>query len=387
MSTKIQSNTVSTGLAMFSMFFGAGNVVFPLVTGQRAQDQNLYAILGLLITAVCVPFLGLMAMTLFNGDHKKFFERIGIIPGFLISLIILGLIGPFGAMPRVIALSYSTAKTFLPHLNLYAFSAISCVIVYLMTYRPSRMLDILGYVLTPVLLISLAILIVKGILSAPEMETSTLSAFSSFKYGLSDGYFTMDLMGAFFFSSIVILCLKQELHPEGQSNFRKLIKMTIKASCIGASLLAIVYIGSSYVAAYNSHHLHAVPPDEIISTLAIKILGPYGGIVAIAAVSLACLTTAIALAAVFAEFLHKDLTQEKMGYQLSLILTLIITFMMSSLHFSGIMDFLTPILTVCYPSLIMLSVVNLLHQLYGFKPVKTPVFAVFFVSLIVYLAT
>jgi len=114
MKPKIQSNTLSTGLAMFSMFFGAGNVVFPLAMGQYAQDKNFFAILGLLITAVGVPFLGLMSMTLFDGDYRKFFGRIGKIPGFIIALAIMALIGPFGAMPRVIALSYSTAKNFFP---------------------------------------------------------------------------------------------------------------------------------------------------------------------------------------------------------------------------------------------------------------------------------
>ena len=67
------SNTITTGLAMFSMLFGAGNIVFALAIGQYAQDKNLFAILGLLITAVGVPFLGLIAMTLFGGDYKKLF--------------------------------------------------------------------------------------------------------------------------------------------------------------------------------------------------------------------------------------------------------------------------------------------------------------------------
>ena len=69
------SNTIATGFAMFAMFFGAGNVVFPLSLGLMAQDKNIYAIVGLLITAVGVPFIGLMSMTLFNGNYKHFFEK------------------------------------------------------------------------------------------------------------------------------------------------------------------------------------------------------------------------------------------------------------------------------------------------------------------------
>src|SRR5665647_1655937 len=98
-----KSPIIATGLAMFSMFFGAGNVVFPLALGQIAQDKNFFAILGMLVTAVGVPFAGLIAMTLFNGDYRKFFARMGAVPGFIVVAIIMGLIGPFGAIPRCIA--------------------------------------------------------------------------------------------------------------------------------------------------------------------------------------------------------------------------------------------------------------------------------------------
>ena len=94
-----KTNIIAIGFAMFSMFFGAGNVVFPLALGQYAQDHNFYAILGLLITAVGVPFAGLMAMTLYNGDYKKFFERIGPLPGFAVAAIIMGLIRPSVRFP------------------------------------------------------------------------------------------------------------------------------------------------------------------------------------------------------------------------------------------------------------------------------------------------
>jgi len=384
MKPKIQSNTLSTGLAMFSMFFGAGNVVFPLAMGQYAQDKNFFAILGLLITAVGVPFLGLMSMTLFDGDYRKFFGRIGKIPGFIIALAIMALIGPFGAMPRVIALSYSTAKIFFPSITLLYFSGGSCLLIYLLTYKRSRILDILGYVLTPLLLLSLIVLIVKGLMISNPPEAGDISALTTFFYGLQEGYNTMDLMGAFFFSSVVILCLKKELHPEDQKDFRHLIKMTFKASCIGASLLALIYIGSSYLAAYNSEILASVPKDEILAALALQILGPNAGFIAIIAVALACLTTAIALAAVFAEFLHEDITFKKIGYGPCLILTLAATFLMSTLDFSGIMKFLAPILIVCYPALIVLSLTNILYKLYGFKPVLTPVIIVLLLSLAVY---
>ncbi len=380
MSHSKTSTIIATGLAMFSMFFGAGNVVFPLALGQIAQDQNLPAITGLLITAVGVPFFGLAAMTLFNGNYTAFFSRIGIVPGFLFALLLMGLIGPFGAMPRCIALSYSTAKTFLPGVSLPFFSFFSCVVIWLFTFKKNTIIDSLGYVLTPLLLGSLAIIIFKGLWTAPEAPQNPTAAFKLFLQGLQDGYLFMDLPGALFFSSVIIACMRTTIVAE-ENTQRKLIMTTFKASVIGASLLALVYIGFSYVSSFHSANLAGLPPDELISTLAVQILGANAALVACLAVALACLTTAIALAAVFAEFLHNDVTMGKVNYQLSLLATLIIAFFVSTLNFSGIAAFLFPILTVCYPALIALTAMNFLYKTHGIETVKMPVLIVLLISI------
>lgn len=380
-----KSNTIATGLAMFSMFFGAGNVVFPLALGQYAKENNFYAILGLLVTAVGVPFTGLIAMTLFNGNYRQFFERIGKIPGFLVTLAIMGLIGPFGAIPRCITLSYSTIKLYVPSIPLTWFSIGACVIIFLLTFKRTRILDILGYVLTPLLIGSLAIIIIKGFIVSPQAPPSPHEPFSVFITGLLEGYKTMDLMGAFFFSSVVLACLERDVDPNNANYFGRLIVLALKASAIGGVLLAITYVGFSYVAAFNSGMLAGVPQEELAGRIAILVLGPYAGIVACLAVALACLTTAIALAAVFAEFLHKDLSFGKINYTLSLIITLIVTYFVSTLDFTGIASFLTPILRICYPALITLSVLNIFYKLHHFKPVKIPVLLVFLFSLFGYI--
>ena len=382
-----KSKTLVTGLAMFSMFFGAGNVVFPLALGQYAQSNNIWAILGLLITAVGVPFLGLTAMTLFNGNYNHFFERIGKVPGFIVALVIMGLIGPFGAIPRCIALSYSTVSLYFPNvMSLSMFSIFSCIIIFLLTYRKNNILDVLGRVLTPVLILSLVAIIVKGFMDSSPAPLSMDTEFSTFLLGLQEGYSTMDLPGALFFSAVVLNCLEEdEVKRTDHHNYKNLVFMTLKASLIGATLLSLVYIGFSYVAAFNSDLLKDTPTDQLLGVLALHIMGPYAGIVAIVAVALACLTTAIALAAVFAEFLHKSIPNNKLPYIPSLAITLILTFFVSTLSFQGIAAFLTPILIVVYPALIVLSATNLLYKLHHFKPVVVPFFVTLIISLIAYL--
>lgn len=375
------SNTIATGLAMFSMFFGAGNVVFPLAVGQYAQDNNIYAILGLLITAVGVPFAGLIAMTLFKGDYRSFFARMGVWPGFIICAIIMGLIGPFGAIPRCVALSYSTASSYIPGISLPVFSAVSCLIIFALTVKRNNIVDILGYILTPFLILSLAIIIVKGLLFSAEAPVSSLSSGAVFLEGLQQGYQTMDLLGAFFFASVVIVCLKKDLPTQQMSNSALIMKLTLRASVIGAFLLSIVYIGFSYLASYHSTALFGIKSDDLISQIAVRVLGDQGGIVVCIAVALACLTTAIALCSVFAEYLHEDITAYRVNYSLCLVTTLLITYFISTLNFTVIISLLAPILQVCYPALIALSFFNILYKISDVKSVKVPVYAVFFATL------
>lgn len=382
--TSKKPSTLATGFAMFSMFFGAGNFVFPMALGQYAKDKNIYTLLGLLITGIGVPFLGLISIILFNGNYKNFFNRIGRIPGFLVVTAIMGLIGPFGAIPRCIALSYATVKLFVPDLSIYLFSAISCVIIFILSIRKNRITEIIGYVLTPFLLITLAIMIIKGVLTSSPPQNLVDTPFALFIDGLVTGYQTMDLLGAFFFSSIILTYLEEQ-EPTTHPNYRSLVYQALKSGLIGAFLLGIVYIGLNYAAAFNSESLRGIPPDELPGRLASLILGTYAGLVACIAVSLACLTTAIALAAVFAEFIHKDFSEGNVSYPLALIATLIISFFVSTLEFTGIVAFLAPILQVCYPALILLSALNIAYKLHHFQPVKSPVYLLFALTLFGYL--
>jgi branched-chain amino acid:cation transporter, LIVCS family len=386
METTFSRSVIFTaGLAIFAMQFGAGNIVFALSAGHFAQDKTLFAILGLIITGVIVPLVGLVAMTLFNGDYKSFFSRVGKVPGFILTALMLSLLGPFGATPRCIALSYSTSKAYLPAISLPIFSLICCLFIFLFTVRRTKILDVIGRFLTPLKLGSLTFLIIWGIIQANTMPSVSLDGFTAFFKGFTDGYQTMDLLGAFFICSVVLDCLKRKASDDDKTLYKSLIKATLKASCIGSALLALIYVGFSYTAAYHSHGLDQVSPDELVSRISMSVLGAYGGIFVCFAVTIACLTTAIALSTIFAEFLHKDISRGKVSYPIALAITLAITFVVSTLDFTGIIKMLTPILHVCYPALIVLSILNIMHKLLNFQPVKIPVLITFCVSLLGYL--
>lgn len=379
---------LSTGLAIFAMFFGAGNIVFPLALGLFTQDQTLYGILGLIVTAVFVPLTGLLAMILYEGDYHSFFRRIGKIPGAFIAISILGLIGPFAGIPRCITISFSTLDAFgfqsVQWMKLWSFSIFSCLLLFLCTYRPRRILSLLGYVLTPLLLLSLALIVGKGFIGMPSLDSADHTRWRSFAQGLLDGYNTLDLLAAFFFSSVVLMCLRKN---HGNDVVEKKNRMTVAmlGSLIAAALLSMVYICFSFLAAGYRSELTTVASDQLLGTLAHQLLGTQAGLIATVAVCFACFTTEIALTAIFAGFLHKTVFKEKIPYTVALLVTLVVSFLISTLHFSGISAFLVPIVQVCYPALIVLSIVNILHKIYGFKPVKRYVYVTLAISLGAYL--
>lgn len=377
-----RNQVMVTGLSIFSMFFGAGNVVFPLTLGQYAQDNNIFAILGLLITAVGVPIFGLLAMTLYEGNFKQFFGRLGPLPGFLFALVLMTFLGPFGALPRCIAFSYATTKMFFDALSVELYSFITCALIFLLAFQKKQILAILGYVLTPILLGLLVIIITKAINFSSPLPVSLYSPIENFFYGLTEGYQTLDLFAAFFFTSIILAALKKDPELTEEQHYLRTLKTVGLGSLIGAALLSFIYIGFSFASANNSEALKDFYPDELLGQMALLTLGPHAGIIVTITVSLACLTTAIALACIFAEYIEKDLSRHKISYIPSLFITLAIAYIFTTMNYLQVIAILNPILQIIYPALILLSVLNVLHKLYRVEPIKGPVLAVLTVSLL-----
>ncbi|MBM3192065.1 MAG: branched-chain amino acid transporter, partial [Chlamydiae bacterium] len=197
---------LSTGLALFAMFFGAGNIIFPLALGQAALNKTPWGLSGLLLTAVAMPFLGLLAMFRYEGNIQLFFGRLGKIPGLMLASFIITLLGPLGAAPRCLALAHSTLSLAFSPIPLILFSSLACLLIFLFAYKENRLLKLLGYILSPLKIGLLVIVIVKGFMEAPEatlLPANTSHTFH-FLHGLKEGYNTMDLLAAFFFAPLVI---------------------------------------------------------------------------------------------------------------------------------------------------------------------------------------
>lgn len=361
---------ISTGLAMFSMFFGSGNLVFPLLVGQWSQGHYFLASIGILLTGVVVPFLGILAMLLFNGDSNAFFSRLGKRATFWVPLVALALMGPFGVLARCITVAHGAFKLLVPSMPLWFFSLITCVAIFTLTIRKSRIVPMLGAVLTPILLASLVCIAVFGLLGSNFPVATSTGAWQSFKEGILQGYQTMDLLAAFFFSAFVIKHLRES---SGATTPAASLPVFLKSALIGAGLLSSVYFVLVLLGALYAPMLQGIPPQEMLGAVAYAALGPWAAPVIAMAAILACLTTAIVLASLFADFFRKEIAKDRLPASVSLITTLGIAFCISTLEFSGIMKFIAPILEFTYPALIVMTVTGIFHKLFGLKIIRTPV--------------
>lgn len=394
MNTLINAQIISLGLAIFSMLFGAGNLMYPLQVGMTAGDKTWIAIIGFLITAVCLPIAGFMGMILFNGDYQAFFNRLGKPVGSFIIFVCMMIIGPGIAMPRITTLSHTMIAPFLPvpalaeitPLSSFIFSFLFLGTTFLLTYKENRIVSLLGYIISPTLLGALLIIIAKGLIFPDTISHVTTSCGTLLADNLRRGYETLDLLGALFFSSIIITLLKNAAPSKANYNPRAALPIALKASIIGVTLLGLIYVGMSFLGAYHGANFHDSNAGELFRAISFKVLGAHGAFIIATAVLMACLSTAIALAAVVAEYLHRELFHGRIGYMTSLILVLVSCIPLSVAGLSQVLALTGGIITyVGYPVLITLTLCNIAYKTVGFKPVKLPVAATFVLALISYM--
>jgi LIVCS family branched-chain amino acid:cation transporter len=377
---KFNSLVVSTGLALFAMFFGSGNLVFPLLAGTQSEGHYIFSSLGIVLTGVLVPFMGVLAMLLYQGDTGAFLGTMGKHAKFWFSLIALSLMGPFGVLARCITVAHGSFELLFPKVPLVEFSLIFCSIIFLLTVNRSKIVSLLGTFITPFLLISLFVIISAGFVFGETPETVNANGLSAFGDGALKGYQLMDLLAGFFFSTFIIQHLSTTICFE--TNKKELVSTFLKSAFLGGALLSIVYCGLVYLGSAFSTELTNVPPQAMLGVIAQKTVGPYSAPLVCLAVVLACFTTAVVLTTLFADFFRDEVCNHKVKPAISILVTLSIAFWISTFEFSGIAAFLAPILETLYPALIVLTLVNIANKIWGVKQQKWPVMMTFAAKLI-----
>ena len=368
-----------TGFALFAMFFGAGNIVFPIMLGVSAGQNINVSLAAFLLSGVAVPFFGLYVMSLYRGDYQDFFAKLGKWPAIILITFILMVIGPLFAGPRTEVITYHTLLPYLPGAllqNKYFFDLFYYTLVFFLVCRGGKVVDYIGRFISPIKLVSFLTLIVIGLTLMHHTTRSVQTSWHSAKYALSIGYSTMDLMGAFFYCNVAYLsilhkCKQQVKNPEAVS------KSLIKWSClVGAACFAIIYIGLMVIAHLHAGQLQHVPPARLIQALSHLILGEYGSIFVCICVFLACLATASALLEVSTYFFCVTIFKNKVPRLLCMSILLATMYAMSLIGFSGILKIALPILNYVYPILIVVCVINFFEKVVFNRNIKWPSFTI-----------
>jgi branched-chain amino acid:cation transporter, LIVCS family len=367
-------------LVIFAMLFGAGNLMLPLKVGLLSGSKMMWGFIGFVLTGVLLPLLGLVSIIEFDGDYNTFFGRLGRWPGAVAIFLCIMAIGPLIIMPRIVTLSYEMMQPFLPAIPVWLFALAFLGLVFAATYRPRRLLTIIGSVLSPFKIVSLLIIIVAGLLSGSPAQQVTASGWSLLVAGAEYGYGTLDLLATIFFGSVVVKMLKGDsaLHYTGKQR----IRVALAAGIGAATILGLVYFGMCFLGAFHGQGLEHLNEGQLFSTISFRVLGHYGAALIGFTVFIACFTTAVALAAVVTDYFQMTVFKNRFGYAQVLLAVLATTLVPASLGLSVIMKFSMPLIIAMYPVLIVIAACNLLYKLTGFKMIQLPVLVTFIFTVV-----
>ncbi len=355
---KKKSDVIWVGMALFAMFFGAGNLIFPPYMGFLSGSMWSVALLGFLITGIGMPLMGIIAAARAGGTIEHLAGRLGPRFSRVLSIIVILAIGPLLAIPRTAATTFEMGvRPNLPWVSPAVASIVFFLITLFFAFNESKVIDKIGKILTPFLVVILAWIILKGIFY-PLGPIPTENLPHPFTSGFREGYQTMDAIASIVFAEIVIATLIFK----GYKKISDQVKMTSMAGVIAASGLGLVYGGLMYLGA-TSRTLFA--PDIERTTLLINIsqgiLGSAGKVALGLAVSLACLTTSIGLTATVADY-FSTLTKGKLKYKTLCIVTVIFSGVFATVGVTKIVLVAIPLLVMVYPVAIILIILTIIGR-------------------------
>lgn len=383
MGFKRYSDATTIGFALFAMFFGAGNIILPPIIGLMTGSDWGSAVAGFSITAILGPFLGILAV-LFSGDNfTDLGKRINSTLGWILATAIILSIGPLVAIPRTAATTYEIGVlSVFPQASSNTGAIISSIVFFgltaILSISPSKVVDIIGKYLTPILLVILFWLILAGMLHPIDQEM--LADFTNpeaFRVGFTEGYQTLDVLASVIYAGIIITAVKSK----GYNKLVDKTRVTLLSGLIAMLCLLFIYGGLIYLGVTSGYQYSGdLKRTELLLYISNGVLGKSGTMALSLCVALACLTTAIALVCATASF-FSDLTKGVLSYRLVVIITCVFSGFLAVEGVDKIIEYAGPFLGIIYPitlTLILYMVVfgKLVYQ-------KAPFVAAILVSTIV----
>ena len=345
------------GFALFAMFFGAGNLIFPPFLGNAVGNQYIKASIGYICTGVGLPILAIIAVSKGDGTFESMASRISPKFAIILTTILFIAIGPMLAIPRTAATTYELAvKPNIPGISPLVWMIIYFAINLIFVLKKSSIIDTIGTYLTPLLLILLAVIIIKGIIFpiGDIMDTGAVNVFAT---SFTEGYQTMDALGGLLFAAMVSSSILEKGYSQKQ-----VIPMTLKAGLVATLGLAFVYGGLMCLGAQTTGVFTGeLTKSNLLLFISDSILGNVGSITIGLAMALACLSTSIGLLSAGASF-FEELTKGKLSYNVNAIIISLISIAIGSLGVDKIVVISAPILSLLYPVAITLIFTTLFNK-------------------------
>ncbi|MBP2649520.1 MAG: branched-chain amino acid transport system carrier protein [Firmicutes bacterium] len=358
------------GSMLFGLFFGAGNLIFPVHMGQEAGSNVVIATIGFLITGIGLPFLGVVAIGISQSDGLfGLASRIHPLYAYAITILLYLTIGPFFALPRTGTVSYEIGLA--PYIaqeyqavGLAGFTIIFFLIALVFSLNPSKILTWVGKILNPLFLLFLAFLVIISFLSpmgtfyGAEIHGAYLK--DSFFKGFTEGYNTMDALASLAFGIIVV----QTLRNLGVQSPKGIAMGTIKAGIVSILLMGIIYSCLAYIGATSVAQYELSANGGIaLAQIAKYYFGSLGSILLAIIISLACLKTAIGLITACSEtFL--ELFPNSLSYKVYVIIFTIVSCLIANIGLTQIIALSIPVLMFLYPLAITLIILAFLSPLF-----------------------
>ena len=365
---------ISIGLMLFALFFGAGNLIFPAFLGQNAGSNLSVAMIGFIIMGVGLPLLGVLVMG-YSGaqDLLDLSSRAGKGFGITFTTLLYLTIGPFFAIPRTGTTTFELGlSSFIaPENTVIAqaiFLAIFMGITLWLSLTPNKLVDRIGTIITPVLLVSMIILIIASLLNPMGSAQAPTEAYSTnslaFTNGLMEGYNTMDALASLVFGIIVINSVKLY----GAKTEKQIFSNTTKAAVIAALLLALVYVFISNIGTTSVSVLGLQKTGAGVLTGATTFyFGNVGKILLFVIVFLACLTTSVGLVTACATYFVR--LYDKISYKTYVVGLSLFSFAVGNYGLAAIIQGAVPVLVLLYPLTMVLILLGFTNNLFGGKKV------------------
>lgn len=361
----MNKNILFAGFMLFSLFFGAGNLIFPPTLGLEAGDAFTPAIVGFLTTAVFLPLFAVVAISLSEKGLLSIGGRVTPLFGLVFAIIVYMSIGPFYGIPRAASVGYELGFAQVVGIDnsiaLFLFTLVFFGVAYLISMSPHRIIDNIGKILTPALLLVLTILFVRAYFFYETVSTPISPKYEATPYltGFLEGYFTMDAIAALAFGIVIV----NSLRMKGATTNRSVIRGTLGAGIVAAIGLAIVYLSLGWIGRVLPRDVEFNNGAEILTFASQQLFSTGGSVLFGLIVLLACLTTVIGLITAVSQFFVEILP--KFSYKTYALIFTLIGLFFTNFGLNTILAVATPLLVFVYPGAIVLVLLSIAQHFIG----------------------